>query len=230
MNTTAKVLVPNKVWILEDSGVKLGTLNKESSGYSFFNKGTKFRLLNLNEVKLRFGSEIFKDLPPVAKPNLQISSTAIYDYPCSSKPFNPVYNLRKKLLIYAKSSKSKSLYCAGHYIIKFRKGWVRSFCPKLITLERYPYQGPFKTEEDMKVALTGTNKHNTLPIENFIDKARIAVKSNQKALLLDIKEVQSLAESLAVVMTRVAGNIDAELQLSKAETSNSVNMDGGGFV
>jgi len=70
---------------------------------------------------------------------------------------------------------------------------------------------------------------NTLPIENFIDKARIAVKSNQKALLLDIKEVQSLAESLAVVMTRVAGNIDAELQISKAETSTSVNMDGGGF-
>ena len=33
---------------------------------------------------------------------------------------------------------------------------------------------------------------NTLPIEMFLDKARIATKSNQKNLILDIKEVQAL--------------------------------------
>ena len=71
---------------------------------------------------------------------------------------------------------------------------------------------------------------NTLPIENFLDKAKIAIKSNQKHLTLDIKEVQSLVDSLAVTMTRIAGDLDT--QLSSVENSPavvSVNMDGGGF-
>ena len=48
-----------------------------------------------------------------------------------------MYNVQKKLPLLQKSKKSKSLYCAGYYyIIKFDKGWVRSFCPKLVTLEK----------------------------------------------------------------------------------------------
>jgi hypothetical protein len=39
------------------------------------------------------------------------------------------------------------------YSIKFDKGWVKSFCPKAITIERYPYKGPFKSELEMKTVL-----------------------------------------------------------------------------
>lgn len=38
MNTKAKALVPNKVWILEDQGTKLGTLNKEKKVMLFLEK------------------------------------------------------------------------------------------------------------------------------------------------------------------------------------------------
>ena len=159
MNAIAKVLVPNKVWLVEDSGVKLGTLNKEKKGYAFFKNGVKVELHDLTEVKARFGEELFQDsinnLKTTVKP---IDLKTIYDFPCSSKPFNPVYNVKNRLPIYSKSSKSKSLYCAGYYVIKFRKGWVKSFCPKLITLERYAYQGPFKTEQEMKSILAQVNK------------------------------------------------------------------------
>ena len=55
MNTTAKVLVPNKVWILEKQGIKLGTLNKEKKGYAFFRNGIKVELHDISEVKARFG-------------------------------------------------------------------------------------------------------------------------------------------------------------------------------
>ena len=92
---------------------------------------------------------------------LEVSTTdqnIIYGYPTSSRPYEPVYNVKKKLPLFAKSAKSKSQYCAGHYVIQFRKGWVKSFCPKLITLERYPYAGPFKTEAEMKAMLNSVNK------------------------------------------------------------------------
>ena len=57
-----------------------------------------------------------------------------------------MYDVKSKLPLFTKSEKSKSLYCAGYYTIRFEKGWVKSFCPKLITVERYEYRGPFKTE------------------------------------------------------------------------------------
>jgi len=161
MNAVAKVVVPNKSWILEDEGVKLGTLNKEKKGFSFYRKGTKIDIPTKEEVQNTFGSEVTKAL----EKNVKIStkktietSPNVYEFPCNGVPCNPVYNIKKKLPIYSKSSKSKSLYCAGYYIIKFRKGWVKSFCPKLITLERYSFQGPFKTEEEMKKALTYISK------------------------------------------------------------------------
>ena len=42
--------------------------------------------------------------------------------------------------------------------MKVDKGWVKSFCPKLITLQRYAYKGPFKTDLEMKQVLSNVNK------------------------------------------------------------------------
>jgi hypothetical protein len=159
MNTKAKVLIPNKTWILQNQGTKLGTLNREKKGYSFLRNGSKIELTDLAEVKEKFGPSLFKESLNYKNTNKNVELKSIYDYPCRTKPFNPVYNIRKKLPIYAKSSKSKSLYCAGYYIVKFRKGWTRAFCPKLITLERYPFHGPYKSEEEMKISLEQANKN-----------------------------------------------------------------------
>ena len=43
--------------------------------------------------------------------------------------------------------RSKSWYAAGWYQVKQGRSWTTEFCPKLITLQRYPYRGPFYTEE-----------------------------------------------------------------------------------
>jgi len=76
-----------------------------------------------------------------------------HGYPTKWAPHNSMYDVQRRLPLFTKSDQSKSLFCAGHYVIKFPKNWVRSFCPKLITIERYPYQGPFKTEEESKEVL-----------------------------------------------------------------------------
>jgi hypothetical protein len=71
---------------------------------------------------------------------------------------------------------------------------------------------------------------NTLAIEKFLEKARISIKTNQKNLVLDIKEVQALADSLSIVMTRLAGTLDEQLKNIQSQPSViSINMDGGGF-
>ena len=68
-----------------------------------------------------------------------------------------MYNIQKKLPLFTKSQNSKSIYCAGYYIIKFDKGWVKSYCPKLITVEKYQYEGPFKNKIEMRSALANKN-------------------------------------------------------------------------
>lgn len=66
---------------------------------------------------------------------------------------------------------------------------------------------------------------NTLPIEEFLNKARIAIKSNQKDLTLSIKEVTDLQNSLSIVMTRLAG----EVPTTQMPEVIQVKMDGGRF-
>jgi hypothetical protein len=148
----AKPIVDGKFWIVEQSGEKIGTLHKKENnkfmlsskdGQSFFGKK--------EELIKAFGKDFFS-----SKIKTSISSKEaedVYGYPTSCYPHNPMYNVQKKLPLFTKSKDSKSLYCAGYYIIKFNKGWVKSFCPKLITIERYENKGPFKTELEMKQVL-----------------------------------------------------------------------------
>lgn len=68
---------------------------------------------------------------------------------------------------------------------------------------------------------------NTLPIEDFLDKTRIAIKSNQRSLTLSIKEATDLQNSLSIVMTRLTGNMDQALAAQTSTTE--IKMDGGKF-
>lgn len=68
---------------------------------------------------------------------------------------------------------------------------------------------------------------NTLPIEMFLEKARIARKSGQKSLNLSIDEVSMLEDSLAVVMTRLTGDLDAIVYNLQKQETITVTMDGG---
>jgi hypothetical protein len=157
MNVTSKVLIPNKEWILGSQNGKIGSIAKKKKGYDFLKNGKKFEFKNLDEIKKELGISVVEN-NTTKNFEKESDENYIYNFPCSSKPFEPVYNLKKKLPLFAKSSKSKSQYCAGYYVIKFRKGWVKSFCPKLITLERYPFSGPYKTEAEMKAILNTINK------------------------------------------------------------------------
>jgi len=158
MNSTAKVLIPNKEWLLKDGATKIGSVAKAKKGYVFLKKGKQVNFKDLAEINAQFGIAIFEESIKKSKKEVKEDSHSIYDFPCRTQPFNPVYSVKDRLPLYTKNLKSKSRYCAGYYVIKFQKGWLKSFCPKLITLERNPYQGPFKTPQEMKVVLNKLNK------------------------------------------------------------------------
>lgn len=67
---------------------------------------------------------------------------------------------------------------------------------------------------------------NLLPVEDFLDKARVARKSGQKSLTLTAKEYTDLYDSLASAMTRLSGILE---QTSSQNSTIEVKMDGGKF-
>ena len=149
----AKPIIDGKFWIVEKDGSKIATLHKKendkfilssTSGEVMFNKK--------DDLTKQFGKHFFLTNKKVKVTGTD--STDCHGFPTSVNPYNSMYDVRRKLPLFTKSEQSKSLYCAGYYVIKFNKGWVKSFCPKAITIERYPYKGPFKDKFEMKAILT----------------------------------------------------------------------------
>ena len=148
----AKPIVDGKFWIVEKDGTKIATLHKKENNKFVLSSTTGEVMFNKkDDLTKQFGNGFFltstKIKVTTSEPN------ECHGYPTSSKPYNAMFNVQKKLPLFTKSNASKSLYCAGYYVIKFDKGWVKSFCPKLITIERYPSKGPFKSELEMKTVL-----------------------------------------------------------------------------
>jgi hypothetical protein len=153
----AKPIIDNKFWIVEKGGEKFATLRK--------NEDDRFVLSNSSGVKIyqtkkdltvEFGKDFF--IAKIVKEANDSAPNEVHGYSTSAPPHNSMFDIKRKLPLFTKSSDSKSHYCAGYYVIKFDKGWVKSFCPKLITLQRYPYKGPFKTEVEMKQVLSNVSK------------------------------------------------------------------------
>ena len=151
-----KTILKDKFWILEDEGVRVGTLSIAEDKFMFAGPtGTKY-FNSERALKKTFGEGVMINEVPQVEETTN-SNNEVYGYPTSTTPYNPLLDVKRKLPLFTKSKKSKSLYCAGYYIIHFDKGWVKSFCPKLITVERYESNGPFKTALEMRTALSKAN-------------------------------------------------------------------------
>jgi hypothetical protein len=149
----AKPIVDGKFWIVEQGGEKVGTLHKkENNKFILSSRDGSTHFSKKEELIKAFGKDFFSGKIKATVSHQEVRD--VHGYPTSCYPHNPMYNVQKKLPLFTKSADSKSLYCAGYYIIRFDKGWVKSFCPKLITIERYENRGPFKTELEMKQVLS----------------------------------------------------------------------------
>ena len=158
MTIKAKEVLKGKFWLVEDDGVKVGTLSFDNEKYMLNDsKGVCHYFDNQTQVSTKFDSKINWTKLDITETKL--NEKYVHGMPTSCTPYNPIYDVQRKLPMFSKSNKSKSLYCAGYFIIRFNKGWVKSFCPKLITIERYKNKGPFKTEIEMRTELSRVNNN-----------------------------------------------------------------------
>jgi hypothetical protein len=145
----AKPLMSDKFWVLEEDGKKIGTLQALDEGYILIMNGAKSFIQN-EELYKKYQIKLEKKA--IAK-STKKAENIVFEYPSASVPYNGIWNCNLNLPLYTKKPESKSLHCAGYYIIRFDKGWVETFCPKLVTLNKYPYKGPFKNQVEARAVL-----------------------------------------------------------------------------
>jgi len=145
----AKTIMPGKFWILEESGQKIGTIHNGDNVFTLSFKGGMRRYTDVkaleDELEISLGAS-------AQEVSIKNSNDFVLDYPTA---WSEIYNKQEQdgLPIFTKTEKSKSFHAAGYYGIQFPNGWTTSFCPRLNTLKGYSYIGPFKTQEDMTLAI-----------------------------------------------------------------------------
>ena len=147
MTLIAKPVVKNQFWIVTDGEKKVGNVIAEGSGFDVRLNGSVAHFKNTNAIKRQVQIE-FEPATKKAKQEL-----AFNEYPTTSKVYNSMFDIKRKLHLYTKTPKSKCYHAAGWYVMHQNSEPQVIFCPKYIFVQRYEYSGPYKTETEAKQAL-----------------------------------------------------------------------------
>ena len=153
-----KQLLPDRFWIIEHNGSRIGTIQRHDQN-QFIVTGTDSSVatLTLDEIDEQFGLFSQNNIEPFDQ-NENVAEKECYGYPTKHVPYNSVYDVQHKLPLYSKSQNSNNMYAAGYYCVKFPKGWVKGFCPKLSTISENEYRGPFKTVIEQRKVFSDVHK------------------------------------------------------------------------
>lgn len=139
----AKSVVKNKFWILKQNNVKVGQVKaKTSSDIEVKIHGRVAQRFTSVRAMRDSGLFEFTELP---KPVATVSED-VHGFPTEEPAYNAVWNVKYKLPLYSQAAESKSWFAAGYYKVNISNTWIVQYCPKLITLQRNEYKGPFKTD------------------------------------------------------------------------------------
>lgn len=141
----AKPVVPDRYWILTDSQGKVGNIQAQSQGYSV-RIGTEIRTVQdlqdlVQDLDVDFESSATR--VTVDQPENQV-----HGYPTTSTPYNPVWDVQKQIPLWTPDPRSRSWLAAGWYRLHLHRSWRVVQCPKKIILDRYPFQGPYRSKDE----------------------------------------------------------------------------------
>jgi hypothetical protein len=140
----AKPVVENQYWILKKDNQKIGQLELKENGnctIKILNSVISYKTIKMAREAINIEFEP----PETATP---VPSNMVYGHKVEGEVFSPLWDVKRKLPLFTKEDNSKSWFAAGWYRIKQHRKWKMVQHPKLITLERYAYQGPYYSRDE----------------------------------------------------------------------------------
>lgn len=145
MTLIAKPIIDKQFWILQRDNEKVGNIEACAGGYQV---KINDQVAQFKTIRLAASAINIKFEPAVRVPQTKRITDAVHGYPVAGRAYNPMWDVPQQLPIYTKSAKSKSWFAAGWYNVRRGRNWRTVLAPKLIVIQRYPYQGPFLTQEE----------------------------------------------------------------------------------
>jgi len=139
----AKPIIKDQFWVVTDGEKKVGNVLANSAGYELILNGSTVQFNNTKDIQKK--TKI--SFQPM-KSNKTKVEMPYPEYPTTTKTYNNIFDVKRKLHIFTKTRKSKCFHVAGWFVIDQNGQKQSIFCPKYIFIQRYDYIGPFKTEEE----------------------------------------------------------------------------------
>jgi ribosomal protein S17E len=138
----AKPVIPDRYWILKQNDRKVGQIEATDNGVVV---KIQNRVAGYKTIKMA-SREANIEFTKLASATKSVTNQ-VHGYEVSGRVYNPVWDVKHRLPLFTRDTKSKSWYAAGWYVVKQHRAWKAVQHPKLITLQRYAYQGPFHSKE-----------------------------------------------------------------------------------
>lgn len=160
----AQEVIKDKFWIVNHKHGKVGTLRKISENkYEFFD-------LRINDKTYHDSLSEFDITDSTRDSDSNLMDGDIKGWPTGVP--EPIEIAHEVLPTFKKKETQQTIYCAGWYVLEFHgMGWQGAFVPKLQTLTKYNYKGPFLTEWEMNLELRRVKRGSLDVKENNMDSS-----------------------------------------------------------
>lgn len=150
-----KPILTDKFWlILSDTNEKIGALSFKDATFTVIASGSVANAGSKEELLEAFGIDLFQNV--VESTEKEEAITYINGFPAFVVNAVPVKvdepNL-KDVPVFVKTKESTVMFAAGYYCIKFPKLTMPATTPKVQTLVKYGFLGPYKTQQEMNFHL-----------------------------------------------------------------------------
>ena len=143
MTLIAKPVIEKQYWILKQDDKKVGIIEAVAGGFAVKIKDNVSRYKTIKMA----GRDANIEFEPAQKVKKQ-PANQVHGYEVGGKIHNALWDVKHRLPLFTREEKSKSWFAAGWYMVKQHRTWKLVQNPKLITLQRYKYQGPFHSKEE----------------------------------------------------------------------------------
>lgn len=147
----AKPIVKNQYWVITEGDKKVGNVIADQNGFDVKLNGTNLHFTSTDDIKQKT-KIIFESV----KNSKSKQNYPYPEYPTPNKVCNSVMDIKRKLHLFTMTPKSKCFHVAGWFVVNQNGVELISFCPKYIFIQRYSYQGPFKSETEANQVLNNT--------------------------------------------------------------------------
>lgn len=138
----AKPVIDKQFWILQQDNEKIGNVEACAGGYQVRINNVIQQYKSIRMVTQRHDIMF---APP--EKTVKKTENEVHGFPAASRVYNAMWDVKHRLPIYTKTKKSKSWFAAGWYSVQRGRSRKIMQDPKLITLQRYAYTGPFHSQE-----------------------------------------------------------------------------------